>query len=58
MQETARGLGLSVFYLRKGCKEGRIPHIRVGCEYRVDVQALMEQLHREAQENVKAGGGI
>ena len=36
--------GLSVGFLRQGCKNGTVPHIRVGKEYRVNVPALLRQL--------------
>lgn len=41
--------GLSLWYIREGCKAGTIPHIRVGRDYRIDMQQLREQLKRESQ---------
>lgn len=46
---TAAALsGLSVQYLREGCRAGRIAHIMAGREYRVYVPALLNQLEAEA----------
>lgn len=36
--------GLSQYFLRKGCKDGRIPHIRSGPTYYINVPELMKQL--------------
>lgn len=39
--------GLSQHYLREGCRNGSIPHIRSGSTYLVNVRALMRQLGAE-----------
>lgn len=44
--------GLSLWYIREGCKAGTIPHIRVGRDYRVDMLQFLAQL----QEASKIGG--
>lgn len=36
--------GLSQFYLRNGCKDGSIPHVRSGQTYFINVPALLRQL--------------
>lgn len=43
---ASRTTGLSQYYLRKGCKDGTIPHIRSGTVYYIDVPALLEQFNR------------
>ena len=48
--------GQAVSWLRDGCKNGTIPHIRVGQEYRINVPRLLEQLEAESMSSVKAGG--
>lgn len=40
--------GVSLWYIREGCKAGTIPHIRVGRDYRVNMPRFMEQLNRES----------
>lgn len=50
---ACRLTGLSVHYLREGCKRGTVPHIRCGSEYRVNVPLLLRQL--EAQSAANAG---
>lgn len=39
--------GLSLWYIREGCKAGAIPHIRVGRDYRIDMEGFREMLKRE-----------
>ena len=41
--------GLSVGFLRNGCKAGTVPHLKVGAEYRVNVPLLMQQLEAETR---------
>ena len=48
--EACKTTGLSQDYLRKGCKDGSIPHVRSGQTYYVNVPELLEKL--------KAGGTI
>ena len=36
--------GLSKFYLRNGCKDGSIPHVKSGKVYLINVQALLKGL--------------
>lgn len=44
LKDAATTTGLSVHYLRKGRREGTVPHIMCGSEYRVNIPALFEQL--------------
>ncbi|MDY3692740.1 MAG: helix-turn-helix domain-containing protein [Dysosmobacter sp.] len=46
--EACKTTGLSQYYLRKGCKDGSIPHVRSGQTYYINVPELLEKL--------KAGG--
>ena len=48
--------GLSVGAIRKGCIEGKIPHVRVGAEYRVNIPLFLAQLEAESMQAVKSGG--
>ena len=36
--------GLSQYYLRNGCKDGSVPHVRSGRVYLINVPALLRQL--------------
>lgn len=42
--EACRTTGLSQYFLRKGCKDGSIPHIKSGPTYYINVPELFEQL--------------
>ena len=55
LEGACRITGLSTWYLRNGCKSGRIPHIMVGSDYRVNVPALLAQLN---QESLATGGEL
>lgn len=46
--EACKTTGMSQYYLRKGCKEGSVPHIRSGSTYFVNVPALLDKLNAES----------
>lgn len=48
INEAAKVIGLSSFFIRKGCKDGTIPHIKSGTVYLVNVPALLRQLGAES----------
>lgn len=37
--------GFSTKFIRSGCIDGTIPHIRVGCDYRVNMPLYLAQLN-------------
>lgn len=43
--------GLSINYLREGCKSGRIAHIMCGKEYRIIMPRLWKDLGIESESN-------
>lgn len=49
--EACKTTGLSQYFLRQGCKDGTIPHIKSGGVYYINVQALVEQLSKREQSN-------
>ena len=49
--EACKTTGLSQYFLRQGCKDGTIPHIKSGGVYYINVQALLEQLGQTEQAN-------
>lgn len=48
--EACKTTGLSMYYLRQGCKTGAIPHIKSGGTYYINVVALLKQLGADAGE--------
>lgn len=44
INEAVRSTGLSSFYLRRGCKDGTIPHVMSGTKYIINVAALLKML--------------
>lgn len=42
--DTSAVSGLSQGYLRKGCRDGTIPHICVGTKFMINVPALFDML--------------
>jgi hypothetical protein len=55
--DACKATGLSQFALRRGCKDGSVPHIKAGTVYLIDVEALLEKLHGEAAANTQSEGG-
>ena len=49
--EACKTTGLSQYFLRQGCKNGTIPHIKSGGVYYINVQALVEQLSQKKQSD-------
>lgn len=47
--DACKATGVSQFALRRGCKDGTVPHIKVGTVYLIDVEALLKKLHSEAE---------
>lgn len=54
--DAARAVGVSQYYLRKGLKDGMIPHIKSGTVYLVNVPALLRKL--EAESLAQTGAGV
>ena len=46
--------GLSLRYIRDGCRSGRIPHIKVGADFRVNMPMFLKQLQAEC---MRGGAG-
>lgn len=42
--DACRTTGLSTFFLRRGVRDGSIPHVKSGQTYYVNIPALLEQL--------------
>lgn len=42
--DACSSTGLSQYFLRTGCKDGTIPHIKSGNTYYINVPALLKQL--------------
>ena len=47
--EACKTTGLSWYFLRQGCKNGTVPHIKSGGVYYINVPALVEELGRKAR---------
>ncbi|RKJ38162.1 hypothetical protein D7X94_17460 [Acutalibacter sp. 1XD8-33] len=55
IKDAARVTGLSQYYLRNGCKDGSVPHVKSGTVYLVNVPRLLEKLdalEQGGKENV------
>lgn len=50
IKETANTTGFSQFYLRKEIKAGKIPHIKVGTKYLVNVPAFLEMMDAKSKK--------
>jgi len=45
--DACRTTGLSMYFLREGCRSGEVPHVRSGKKYLVNVPALLRKLDAE-----------
>ena len=43
INEAVKYTGISAFSLRRGCKEGTIPHIKAGEKYLINYHLLLER---------------
>ena len=41
---ASKTTGLSQYFLRNGCKDGSVPHVKSGTTYLVNVPALLKKL--------------
>lgn len=56
IEDAVRTTGLSAYFLRRGCRDGFIPHIKSGTVYLIDMEALLTKLHDAAESNTQTGG--
>ncbi len=47
IKDACEATGLSQCFLRKGCKDGTIPHVVSGYVYYIDVESLLKQLRAQ-----------
>ena len=45
--DACKSTGLSQYFLRQGCKNNTIPHIKSGSTYYINIPALLEKLGAE-----------
>lgn len=53
LTDACKASGCSVYYLRQGCRAGRIPHIKSGAKFLVNVPALLEMLDAESRNQTE-----
>lgn len=49
LTDACKATGLSTYYLRRGCKNGSVPHCKSGVKYLVNVPALLQKLDDESR---------
>lgn len=47
IKDACKITGLSCYFLRRGVKDGSIPHIKSGTVYLINIPALLRQLGAE-----------
>lgn len=47
IEEAAKATGLSRYFLRVGCRNGTVPHVKSGTTYFINVPALLKKLNDE-----------
>lgn len=50
IREACKTTGLSMYYLRNGCKDGSIPHVKSGGVYYINVPELLIKLGMQPEE--------
>ena len=45
IKDASTATGLSQCYLRSGCKDGSVPHIMCGNQYRINLPLLLQTLN-------------
>ena len=46
--DASRTTGLSQYYLRIGCRDGSVPHVKSGRTFLVNIPALLRKLDAES----------
>lgn len=49
IKDAANATGLSQYYLRRGCQDGTIPHIKSGSTYFINMSAMLAKLNVESE---------
>lgn len=49
IKDAANATGLSQYYLRRGCQDGTIPHIKSGPTYFINMSAMLAKLKVESE---------
>lgn len=52
IKEASQVTGLSMYYLRNGCKDGTVPCVKSGTVYFINVPRLLEKLNAAESEVV------
>lgn len=50
--DATRTTGLSQYFIRRGCHDGTIPHIKSGNKFLVNIPLLIEQMDRQSTKMV------
>lgn len=50
ISEASQVTGLSQFFLRRGCRDGSVPHVMSGTVYMINVPALLRKLNADSPE--------
>lgn len=56
ISDAATITGLSQYFLRQGCRDGSVPHVKSGSVYFVNVPALLRKLGAEPTVDTTVGG--
>lgn len=47
--EASRTTGLSQYFIRHGCWDNTIPHVRAGAKYLINVTAMLQRLNEQSE---------
>ena len=49
IKDACKVTGLSQYYLRAGCKDGSIPHVKRGTVYFINIPVFLKKLDAESE---------
>ncbi|MBS6217156.1 MAG: hypothetical protein KH704_09560 [Clostridiales bacterium] len=54
IEQACKTTGLSMYYLRRGCWDGTVPHVKSGRVYYINIPALLRSLGATTEESEPA----
>lgn len=56
ISDAVKITGLSAYFLRQGCRDGSVPHVKSGTTYFVNIPALLRKLGADDSSSTQGGG--
>lgn len=53
--DAVKTTGLSAYFLRLGCRDGSVPHVKSGGTYYINIPGLLRKLDADSSPSVPGG---